>query len=63
MKYRGWNIWRGPDHPITGQWRADRFGIRMGNTTREGLLRMIDLRVEDERTGQARFLEAAGVQS
>jgi len=46
--YRGWHIGRGPDHPVTGQWRAGRNGIGMSATTLEQLLKMIDLRVEDD---------------
>jgi hypothetical protein len=42
--YKGWRILRGPEHPVTGQWRALRQGVGMGHTTREGLIAMIDAR-------------------
>lgn len=43
-RYNGWLIYQGPPHPVTGQWRAERFGVRMGTTTEAGIRRMIDQR-------------------
>lgn len=37
----GWIIWEGPDHPITGKWRAVKHGVSMGHNTKEGLVSMI----------------------
>ena len=44
--YRGWAIYdNGAQcHPITGRWQAWRWGVRIGTTTQEGLIRMIDQR-------------------
>ncbi len=47
-RYKGWTIYQGPSHPVTGLWRAVRFGVGMGHNTLEGLQRMIDRRVAEE---------------
>jgi hypothetical protein len=46
MTYKGWHISDGgPNyHPVTGRWRAVRYGVGMGHNTEEGLRRMIDMR-------------------
>lgn len=46
--HRGWFIYQGPSHPVTGQWRATRYGVGMCAGTREQLIRMIDQKVNDE---------------
>jgi hypothetical protein len=48
--YRGWTLTdHGPHaHPVTGRHRANRHGVSMGHPTREGLLRMIDAKVDEE---------------
>jgi hypothetical protein len=48
MYYRGWEIYQDINAPITGRWKALRFGVRIGNTTKEGVKRMIDAKIEDE---------------
>jgi len=48
VNYRGWHVYAGPPHPITGQWRALRLGVTMGATTKAQLLSMIDAKVTDE---------------
>ena len=51
-RYDGWNIYdRGKgNHPITGRFFATRRGVRIGTTTEEGLIRMIDQkRIDDAR--------------
>lgn len=39
--YRGWVIYRGPDHPVTGKWRARRWGVTIGHSDLAGLIKMI----------------------
>ena len=46
--YRGWYFCRGPDHPVTGQWRAERNGVGLSAGTEAQLMRMIDAKVADE---------------
>lgn len=48
MNYRGWHIYPGPEHPVTGQWRARRHGVTMGGNTLEMLRSMIDQRHADD---------------
>ena len=50
--HKGWNIWYYGEHPVTGRWRAVRFGVTMGAGTFDQLIRMIDVRVTEERTGR-----------
>lgn len=47
--YRGWHIRHHPAGPVTGQWRAERFGVGMGAGNPEQLKRMIDVRVSEEK--------------
>ena len=46
----GWNVYdNGPDHhPITGRFRAWRYGVALGHPTLDGLLAMIDAKSKDE---------------
>ena len=46
-RYRGWDIGRGPAHPVTGQWRAESFGVTMSASTRIQLERMVDFRIRE----------------
>lgn len=50
--YKGWTITDNGAgvHPITGRFRAVRFGVSMCHPTREGIGRMIDTKAEEERT-------------
>lgn len=47
--YAGWRCYdRGPgSHSVTGRFFAVKWGVRIGTTTEEGLIRMIDLRERD----------------
>ena len=47
--YRGWTMYDNGagSHPITGRWFAKQWGVRIGTTTRDGLIRMIDQRIAD----------------
>lgn len=58
--YKGWDIYRGPDHPATGRWRAKRFGVGMSSGTLEGIQRMIDLKVADEQRERDRRMKERG---
>jgi len=41
---KGWRIYDNGEnyHPTTGRWQAFRHGVRIGNSTKSGLLQMID---------------------
>jgi hypothetical protein len=41
-QHRGWTIRYEP--PVTGRWRATRFGVSLGASTFAAMLRMIDAR-------------------
>ena len=45
--YRGWAISYSAARPVTGQWRAERFGVGMCAGTRDALIRMIDTRADE----------------
>lgn len=45
--YKGYTIYEHHGAPVTGRWRAEHFGVGMCNSTREGLMRMIDQRVRE----------------
>lgn len=49
MNYRGWKIEQGPEHPVTGRWRATRYGVEMCAGDEPMLKRMIDSKLEAER--------------
>lgn len=42
--YKGWKLSFSSTRPITGQWRAERFGVCMCASTRGALVNMIDTR-------------------
>lgn len=42
MYYKGWYIYT--ESGTHNVWRAERYGVRMCNTTKQGLFKMIDLR-------------------
>lgn len=46
--YRGYTITYDPNAPITGKWRAVRFGVGMCANTREMLIRMIDQKLFEQ---------------
>lgn len=46
---RGWRIYEDMTAPVTGRWKAVRYGVRMGASTYEMLVNMIYQRCEDER--------------
>jgi hypothetical protein len=43
--YRGWSIYHCPNAPITGQYQAVKFGVKIGSNTEEMVIRMIDQRL------------------
>ena len=47
-RYKGWTITYSDRAPVTGRWMAAKYGIRMCNTTEDGLKRMIDVNVHDK---------------
>ena len=42
--YRGYKITKQPNGPVTGLYRAERFGVSLGAGTKEALLYMIYLK-------------------
>lgn len=42
--YKGWAIGLSPQRPVTGQWRATRFGVGLCAGTKPELIRMIDVK-------------------
>lgn len=45
--HKGWVITFNRNRPVTGAWRAEKFGVGMCNNSRESLVKMIDVK-EDE---------------
>lgn len=45
--YRGWRISYGRNRPVTGLYKAERYGVEMGAGTEEALRRMIDTKVDE----------------
>lgn len=50
LAYKGWRYDYDEARPVTGRWRATRFGVGMCAGTLEQLLRMID-RVKEASNG------------
>lgn len=48
-EYRGWHTTYSEARPVTGRWRAERFGVGLSAGSRDALLRMIDQKVEEQR--------------
>lgn len=48
--YRGWEISFNDSLPVTGKWRAERFGVGMCAGTEAAILRMIDTKTAEEKT-------------
>lgn len=49
-RYLGWTITDEPypgARPITGRWRAERFGVGLGANTYEQLIRMIEVKTKE----------------
>jgi hypothetical protein len=42
--YKGWRITFSDSRPVTGKWRAERFGVGLSANDAELLKRMIDTR-------------------
>lgn len=40
--YKGWLISYSPNRPVTGTWRAERFGVGMGHNSEEAVKSMVD---------------------
>lgn len=51
--YRGWRVEYHQHAPVTGRWKAERFGVTMCSGTKPALLSMIDQRWADQKTGCA----------
>lgn len=45
--YRGYKITHDPRLPVTGTWRAERFGVGMCNNSEESIKRMVDAKVAE----------------
>jgi len=48
-RYKGWLVSFSHNAPVTGKWRAERFGVGMCAGTAEQLQRMIDVKTEERR--------------
>ncbi len=48
-EYRGHRIYRCPGEPVTGRYRAGRFGVWLGGSSLEMVRRTIDIRIQDEK--------------
>lgn len=48
MSYLGWEITHNDSRPVTGTWRAERFGVGMCAGDKALLMRMIDTKVREE---------------
>ena len=57
MMRAGWKITYNPNRPVTGTWRAERFGVGLSAGNKEQLLRMIDTKNLDEREWRRRRKE------
>lgn len=44
-EYKGYRITHDPARPVTGTWRADRYGVGMCNNSEESIRRMVDTKV------------------
>ncbi len=47
--YRGWNVYRCDREPVTGLFRASRFGVWLSGGSLERVRRMIDVKIQDEK--------------
>jgi hypothetical protein len=47
-RYKGWRVTYSANAPVTGRWKATKYGISMCHTTEEGLKRMIDVNLHDK---------------
>lgn len=45
--YKGWTITYSSTRPVTGTYKAERFGVTMSAASREALERMINQRLRD----------------
>lgn len=52
--YHGWKIFEGPDHPVTGKWRADKFGVQICAGTRSQIRRMVERKAKEEQVDKIR---------
>lgn len=46
--YKGWRVTYDKTRPVTGTWRAERFGVGVCNNSEESLLRMIDVKNKEK---------------
>ena len=44
--YNGWEVYHNPNGPVTGQYVAFRYGIRIGANTESMLISMIDTKCD-----------------
>lgn len=47
--YRGWHIHEAVAGPVTGRWRAQQHGVRIGAPDRATLERMIDFKISERK--------------
>jgi hypothetical protein len=45
--YRGWTITWSASRPVTGTYRAERFGVTLSASSRAAIERMVDQRIRD----------------
>lgn len=50
--YKGWTVTYSDKRPVTGIWRAERFGVGMCAGSLEALQRMIDTRIAEARAAK-----------
>jgi len=46
--YKGWVITFDPTRPVTGKYRATRFGVGLGAGTFDAVCRMIDAKIREQ---------------
>ena len=56
--YRGWKTYYDRNAPVTGRYRAKRYGVGMCAGTADALMRMIDAKREQERAERLQRLDS-----
>lgn len=47
--YKGWKLTFSNTRPITGQWRAERHGVGLCHSSKEALMRQVDIKLTETR--------------
>jgi hypothetical protein len=47
--YKGWTITYDANRPVTGTWRAERYGVGVCHNSLEGVKRLVDAKIEDDK--------------